>query len=241
MSEKNQQLTVVVPVYNEEACLPRFREETDRFLKDSPVKTTILFVDDGSTDGSAAMMKEICAAADTYAMISLKTNRGLSTAIKAGIDQCGTSLMGYIDADLQTRPEDFLHMLPYLEEFDMVNGIRHKRNDAFVKKMSSIIANGFRKWLLDDGIQDICCPLKIIKTEFARKIPFFNGMHRFIPALVQQLGGTVKQIPVSHYPRFAGDAKYHLRNRLVGPFVDALAVFWMKKRQLRYQLTADAS
>jgi dolichol-phosphate mannosyltransferase len=234
------QLTVIVPVYNEEDCLLRFREETDRFLKDTPIKTTILFVNDGSTDRSAEIIKGICASADAYAMISLKMNSGLSTAIKAGIDQCSTSLMGYIDADLQTKPDDFLNMLPYIGEFDMVNGIRQARNDAFVKKISSKIANGFRKWLLDDGIQDICCPLKIIKSEFAKKIPFFNGMHRFMPALVQQMGGSVKQVPVNHFPRYAGEAKYNLRNRLVGPFVDALAVFWMKKRHLRYQLTDDA-
>ena len=127
-------------------------------------------------------------------------------------------------------------MLKYLPEYDMVNGIRQNRHDSFIKKASSIIANSFRKKLLGDGIHDTCCPLKIIKLEYAKKIPYFNGMHRFIPALVQQAGGSAMQLPVSHYPRLAGKAKYHLRNRLIGPLVDSLAVVWMKKRQVRYQL-----
>jgi len=127
-------------------------------------------------------------------------------------------------------------MFQYFPEYDMVNGIRQKRKDSFVKKVSSTIANGFRKKLIGDGIHDTCCPLKIIKSEYAKKIPFFNGMHRFIPALVQHEGGIVMQVPVRHFPRYAGEAKYHLGNRLVGPFIDSLAVAWMKRRQIKYQL-----
>jgi len=208
----------------------------DGFLAKTPIKTSVCFVNDGSTDNSLEIIKKICGANPSYHWIALEKNRGLSTAIKAGIDHCPTSLIGYIDADLQTTPNEFLGMLEYIPEYDMVNGIRQKRKDTFVKKLSSAIANGFRKKLIGDGIHDTCCPLKIIKSEFAKKIPFFNGMHRFIPALVQHAGGTVMQVPVSHFPRYAGEAKYHLRNRLVGPFVDSLAVAWMKKRLINYKL-----
>lgn len=236
MPEQNQTLTIIVPVYNEEECLVRFRDEMERFMADVPVKTSILFVNDGSTDNSLKIIKKICSIDPSYTWIALVKNRGLSTAIKAGIDHCRTELIGYIDADLQTTPLDFLGMLHYIPEYDMVNGIRQNRKDTFVKKISSAIANGFRKKLIGDGIQDTCCPLKILKSEYARKIPFFNGMHRFMPALVQHAGGSVIQVPVRHFPRFAGEAKYHLRNRLVGPFVDSLAVVWMKRRLIRYKL-----
>ena len=225
-----------MPVYNEEECLVRFRDEMERFMADVPVKTSILFVNDGSTDNSLKIIKKICSIDSSYTWIALEKNRGLSTAIKAGIDHCRTELIGYIDADLQTTPLDFLGMLHHIPEYDMVNGIRQNRKDTFVKKISSAIANGFRKKLIGDGIQDTCCPLKILKSEYARKIPFFNGMHRFIPALVQHAGGSVIQVPVRHFPRYAGEAKYHLRNRLVGPFVDSLAVAWMKRRLIRYKL-----
>ena len=236
MSEQNQKLTIIVPVYNEEECLERFQDEMARFMAMVPVKTAVLFVNDGSTDNSLEIVKKICSINPSYAWIALEKNRGLSTAIKAGIDHCRTELIGYIDADLQTTPLDFLDMLEHIPEYDMVNGIRQNRKDTFVKKLSSAIANGFRKKLIGDGIQDTCCPLKIIKSEYAKRIPFFNGMHRFIPALVQHAGGTVMQVPVHHFPRYAGEAKYHLRNRLVGPFVDSLAVAWMKRRLIRYRL-----
>jgi glycosyltransferase involved in cell wall biosynthesis len=236
MPELKQQLTIIVPVYNEADCLERFRDEMDGFLAKTPIKTSVCFVNDGSTDNSLEIIKKICNDIPSYTWITLGKNSGLSTAIKAGIDHCRTSLIGYIDADLQTTPNDFLGMLQYIPEYDMVNGIRQNRKDSFVKKMSSAIANGFRKKLIGDGIHDTCCPLKIIKSEYAQKIPFFNGMHRFIPALVQHAGGSVMQVPVSHFPRYAGEAKYHLRNRLVGPFVDSLAVAWMKRRQIHYKL-----
>ena len=94
--------------------------------------------------------------------------------------------------------------------------------------------------MLGDGIQDTCCPLKIIKTEYAKKIPFFNGMHRFLPALIQYQGGKVMQIPVQHFPRYAGTAKYHLHNRLIGPLVDTLAVVWMKHRYIHYRVLPES-
>ena len=237
MNHESNHITVIVPVFNEEDCLHPFKREMDLFLDQVPIETTICFVDDGSTDRSAHIISEICASNQSYSWISLRKNSGLSTALKAGIDHCRSALVGYIDADLQTKPMDFLRMLAYLPSFDMVNGIRQHRNDGFIKKISSVVANGARKRLLADGIHDTCCPLKIIKTEYARKLPAFKGMHRFMPALVQQAGGRVKQIPVNHFPRYAGTAKYHLGNRLIGPLCDALALAWLEKRRIEYQLT----
>jgi hypothetical protein len=94
--------------------------------------------------------------------------------------------------------------------------------------------------MINDGIEDTCCPLKIMETKAARTIPFFNGMHRFIPALIQLQGGTVKQIPVQHFPRIEGTAKYHLWNRLIGPFMDTLAFVWMRKRYIRYEISESS-
>lgn len=116
----------------------------------------------------------------------------------------------------------------------MVNGIRQKRQDSLIKKISSKIANACRRMMINDRILDTCCPLKIIKTSFARQMPFFIGMHRFIPALVQLQGGKVKQLPIAHYPRHAGTSKYHLWNRLIGPFFDTLAFRWIRSRYIRY-------
>jgi glycosyltransferase involved in cell wall biosynthesis len=232
--KENKKLTIIIPVFNEEECLDQLQVEMDRFLLKIGIETRILFINDGSSDNSFKILQAICSTDPSYELISLESNRGLSTAIKVGIDRCHTSLVGYMDADLQTRPDDFLKMLPYMDEFDMVSGIRKKREDKFLKKLASQIANNCRSLMIGDNIQDTCCPLKIIKTSYAKNIPFFNGMHRFMSTLVQFQGGKVKQIPVQHFPRYAGTAKYHLRNRLIGPFLDTLAVLWMKHRYIHY-------
>lgn len=229
-------LTIIVPVYNEEESLHKFKEEMDRYLAIAPLPSKVLFVNDGSKDGSFQIIRDITATDLNYSFISLAQNSGLSTAIKAGFDATQTSHVGYIDSDLQTSPSDLATYVPFLKEYEMVNGIRAKRHDSFVKKMSSKIANGFRRLMIDDGIIDTCCPLKILRTDFAQKIPFFKGMYRFIPALVQLHGGRVHQMEVRHFERYAGTAKYHLFNRLVRPFVDTLAFRWMRSRYVRYDI-----
>jgi glycosyltransferase involved in cell wall biosynthesis len=229
-------LNVIVPVYNEVESLDQFVLEMNKFLEKTPVETTVTFVNDGSTDGSEALIEKICSQHKDYRSITLTQNHGLSTAIKAGIDQSQSDLVGYIDSDIQTTPLDFLKYFEFFPEYDMVNGIRAKRNDKFVKKISSKIANWFRRTMINDGIQDTGCPLKIMKTEVAKRIPFFDGMHRFLPALVQLQQGKVKQIPIQHFPRYAGTAKYHLWNRIKKPFFDTLAFRWMRSRYINYNI-----
>ena len=230
-------LTIIAPVFNEQESLPAFFAEMDIFLEMSPIPCEVLLIDDGSSDGSLQIIQEKCASCDAYHLLRLDKNYGLSTAIKAGIDHCQTSLVGYIDSDLQTKPSDFLAYLSKFPKYDMVNGIRQKRQDSLVKRISSRLANRYRRIMINDGILDTCCPLKIIKTSYARQIPFFDGMHRFLPALVQLLGGKVQQIPIAHYPRYAGTSKYHIRNRLIGPFFDTLAFRWIRRRYIRYEIT----
>lgn len=230
------ELTIVVPVFNEEESLPLFIAEIDTFIATAPIVTRVLFINDGSTDKSEAILKGKCGNSAFYSYLSLEKNYGLSTAIKAGFDHCQTTLVGYIDADLQTHPSDFLAYFSFFPEYDMVNGIRQKRKDNIVKKLSSKIANTYRRLMINDAIEDTCCPLKILKIDYARHMPFFIGMHRFMPALVQLQGGKVKQLPISHYPRFAGTSKYHLWNRLIGPFFDTFAFRWMSSRYIRYKI-----
>jgi glycosyltransferase involved in cell wall biosynthesis len=229
-------LTIIVPVFNEAPCLKYFQGEMDRFLSKTPMDTVVLFVNDGSTDNSQEIIDEICATDTRYHFITLDSNSGLSTAIKAGIDVSNSSLIGYIDADMQTTPLDFLGFIEFFPQYDLVNGIRAHRSDSIVKKLSSRIANTIRRMMIHDEIKDTCCPLKIVKNHYARSMPFFTGMHRFIPALVQLEGGKVKEISVQHFPRYAGTAKYNLRNRLIGPFIDTLAFLWIKRRYIRYRI-----
>lgn len=240
MNKTNQyDFTIVVPVYNEEANMAALEERLGAFLPVSSRKACVLFVNDGSNDSSLNKIKEICKRNNDFYYISFKENRGLSAAIKAGIDYCESPLIGYIDADLQTAPEDFNSLLADADEFEIVMGIRANRKDTGFKKLQSKIANGFRRMMTNDGVQDTGCPLKVIKTATAKKIPFFTGMHRFLPALVLLQEGKIKQIPVRHFPRVAGVSKFNIRNRLISPFMDCFAYRWMKKRYINYQVDDD--
>ncbi|MGQ1889188.1 glycosyltransferase family 2 protein [Thermophagus sp. OGC60D27] len=230
-------LTVIVPVFNEKENLPGLKKELDKFLMKSNVNAKVLFVDDHSDDGSLDLIKQFTEEnRELYEYLSLHRNSGLSTALKAGFDHVDTPFVAYIDADLQTHPMDFLLFFPYMKKYTMVNGIRQNRSDSLVKRLSSQIANAFRRWMIKDNIKDTCCPLKIINTQAIKEIPFFKGMHRFIPALILLKGGTVKEVPVRHFPRLAGEAKYHLWNRLVGPLMDTFAFVWMRKRNIIYKI-----
>jgi dolichol-phosphate mannosyltransferase len=134
-------LTIIVPVFNEEECLYPFCHAMDAFLAQCPIPVEVLFVDDGSTDKSLKKIREICQRKPAYGYLSLNKNYGLSTAFKAGIDQATSTYIGYIDSDLQTSPLDFLQYFQYLPAYQMVNGIRQKRKDTFIKKISSRIAD----------------------------------------------------------------------------------------------------
>jgi dolichol-phosphate mannosyltransferase len=233
------ELCIVVPVYNEEDNMPRLEAELSTFLKNVSISACVLFVDDCSSDKGLALIKDICSRNESFTYLSFSKNQGLSAALKAGIDVAQSVYVGYIDADLQTSPEDFELLIPYLSDYEMVMGIRMGRKDSFVKNLSSKIANGFRRMMTGDGITDTGCPLKIIRSDYAKRIPLFNGMHRFLPALIQLQNGRVKEIPVRHFERIAGKSKYHFWNRLAGPFKDCFAFRWMKKRYINY--TIDSS
>ena len=235
----NYDLTVIVPVYNEEGNILRLEEELGEFLKTSKVSSCILFVNDGSKDDSERLMREVCARNEGFFFLNLAQNGGLSAAMKAGIDNSFSKWVGYIDADLQTTPQDFNSLLEHADEYELVMGIRTGRKDSFVKNMSSRIANGFRRMMTHDGVEDTGCPLKVLRTDYAKRIPFFTGMHRFLPALIQLQHARVKQVPVPHFPRIAGKSKYNLANRLVGPFKDCFAYRWMRKRYINYQVAEN--
>lgn len=234
----NYELTVIVPVYNEEDNLHRVREQMSAWMANASRKSKVLFVNDGSTDGSQKIIEEICSADPGFNFIAFDRNYGLSAAIKAGFDTVDTPLTGYIDADLQTSPEDFDLLLQHMDDCDLVTGVRSNRKDSFTKNMSSKIANGIRRSFTNDGMDDTGCPLKVIRSEVAKKIPMFNGLHRFLPAMVLLQNGRVRQVPVRHFPRVAGVSKFHLMNRLIGPLQDCFAYLWMRKKYLNYNIAS---
>ncbi|MCT4628366.1 glycosyltransferase family 2 protein [Winogradskyella sp.] len=230
-------LTIIVPVYNEESNLERVEKELSNYLKIAAVPTSVLFINDGSIDKSQTMIEDICNRNEAFEYILFKKNRGLSTAIKAGFDYTDTELVGYIDSDLQTTPEDFNRLLEHIDNNELVTGVRINRKDSFIKNLSSKIANVIRRAFTKDGMDDTNCPLKIIKTDYAKRIPMFRGLHRFLPAMILLQNGRVTQIPVRHFSRTAGTSKFGLWNRLIGPLLDCFAYLWMKRKYINYQVS----
>lgn len=232
----NYDFTIIVPVYNEEDNAAALEERLAAYLPTAARKACVLFVNDGSKDDSGRRIAEICSRQPDMFYISFERNCGLSAAIKAGFDAAESPLVGYIDADLQTAPEDFNLLLPYASDFELVMGIRANRKDTGFKRLQSKIANSFRRFMTGDDAVDTGCPLKVLHADVARRIPMFTGMHRFLPALVGLQEGRVKQAPVRHFPRTAGVSKFSLRNRLIGPTMDCFAFRWMRPRWYNYKI-----
>lgn len=232
--------TIIVPIYNEEDNIARLESTFAEYLPKCIEKACVLFVNDGSKDSSLKGIEEICSRNKDFYYISFDRNRGLSAAIKAGFDTCESPLVGYMDADLQTTPEDFNLLLPHAADYTLVSGIRARRNDSGSKRLQSKIANGFRRMMTGDTATDTGCPLKVMQTPYAKRIPMFKGMHRFFAALITlQDGGTFFETPVRHFPRTAGQSKFHLWNRLIGPFQDCFAFRWMRSRYINYHIAKD--
>lgn len=230
------EFTIIVPVYNEEENIARVADVLSAYLKIASKKTKVLFVNDGSKDNSQQHIEEICTNNSDFDFISFESNKGLSAAIKAGFDHADTELVGYMDADLQTAPEDFNILLKYIPEYDLVTGVRANRKDSAIKNLSSTIANKIRRSFTNDGMDDTGCPLKVIKTSYAKKIPMFNGLHRFLPAMILLQHGKITQVPVRHFARIAGKSKFGLWNRLLGPLADCFAYSWMKSKYINYTI-----
>ena len=155
----NYHFTIVVPVYNEEDNILNLEKQLSAFIPHALCSTCVLFVNDGSADKSLPMLVEVCGRNEDFYYISFEKNRGLSAAMKAGIDYTFSPYVGYMDADMQTTAEDFNLLLKDIGKYEMVMGIRVNRNDSFSKKIQSRIANGFRRMMTNDGVADTGCPL----------------------------------------------------------------------------------
>lgn len=229
--------TIVVPVFNERDNLPELEKRLSSYLEKAVVQPAcVLFVDDGSTDGGSQLLEDICRRNKAFYFLRFTANYGLSAALKAGFDYCESPLAGYIDADLQTDPEDFDLLLPHAGEHAMVMGIRTRRKDGFGKHLISVLANSSRRHIVHDTARDTGCPLKVLQTSYARQLPCLKGMHRFMPSLISNLGGDYLQIPVHHHPRTAGQSKFSLKNRFWGPIRDAFGYRWYQRRRVVYTI-----
>ena len=233
---KSPILSVVVPVFNEEENLPILIPKLVEVLKTLPFPYEMIFVEDGSSDGSGRILKEMASQHPSLRVLRFKENRGLSTALVAGMREARGEKIVTLDSDLQNDPADIPRLLEYLDRYDMATGWRREREDQWLKKISSKIANGVRNRLSGENIKDSACTLRAFKRECIQEIPVFNGMHRFLSTLVKMEGYRIVEVPISHHARRFGRSKYNIRNRMVRSFIDLLAVRWMKGRTIHYDI-----
>ncbi len=228
------QYSVVVPVLNEHENIDGLLAEIAAAM--ASLAFEVVVVDDGSSDGSAAHLRERAAGLPWLRLVQHERNRGQSAALCSGIDAARGRWIVTLDGDGQNDPADIPTLIATLQGPGpgpaLVCGHRRERRDDLLRRVSSRVANRVRATLLGDGTPDTGCGLKVFSRSRFRRLPRFDHMHRFLPALVQRDGGEVASVPVSHRPRVHGQSKYGIRNRLGVGIVDLLGVMWLTRRKL---------
>ncbi|MDX1483635.1 MAG: glycosyltransferase family 2 protein [Alphaproteobacteria bacterium] len=236
-------LSIIVPVRNEAANIRPLVEEIHAALEGGPA-FEVIYVDDGSDDGTGRELHDAAVRFPALRVITHGECCGQSAAICTGVDAAEGAWIVTLDGDGQNDPAD----IPALVKIaladgedgavDLVAGIRRRRRDSWVKRISSRVANGVRQALLKDGVSDSGCGLKVIRRSAFLALPRFDHMHRFLPALIIRGGGEVRCIDVNHRPRLQGASKYGLFDRLWVGIADLFGVAWLRRRIKRPVITS---
>ncbi|HSC26933.1 MAG TPA: glycosyltransferase family 2 protein [Vicinamibacterales bacterium] len=234
-------LSVVIPVYDEEENLPHLWPELRAVLEPLKLAFEVVFVDDGSRDGSAEVIRGFRDVDPRVRLVRLKANAGETAATDAGFKAARGQWVVTMDADLQNDPHDIPMLLSHLDRWDAVTGWRVNRGegDTMVRRVSSRVANRARNWISDESIQDSGCTFRAFRRECLRGLVLYRGFHRFIPTLLRMRGYRVIEVPVRNRPRRHGQSKYGVLNRVFVATADLLVVRWMKNRMLRYEIAEN--
>ncbi|ACV69429.1 glycosyltransferase family 2 protein [Desulfohalobium retbaense] len=235
-------VSLVIPVFNERENLDHLFGEIQAVCTAMPYDWEVLFVDDGSEDGSLEVIKRLHQAHCEVRYVSFAANCGQSAAFMAGFQRARGTTVITLDADLQNDPQDIPHLLQTLDShgLDMVIGWRAERQDSWIKLVASRIANRIRNALSRETVRDTGCSLKVMRTHLAKRLPLFDGMHRFMPTLLKLEGARVGEIQVNHRPRRFGFSKYGIWDRAWRGLRDLLAVRWMQDRHVRYAVKDES-
>ncbi len=229
------ELSIVIPVFNEAENIPILADEI-RAALDGKYLYEVIFVDDCSSDESVDVLTGLRKKYPQVRHLRHERNSGQSTAVLNGVKAAKAEWIATLDGDGQNDPADIPAMMDMLKassgdkNLQMVAGYRKKRQDSWIKKISSRIANGVRSRLLRDATPDTGCGLKLFSRAAFLELPYFDHMHRFLPALIQRNGGKTVSVEVNHRHRVAGVSKYGLHNRLWVGIVDIFGVRWLQRR-----------
>lgn len=218
-------LSVVIPVYNEVENLPLLHRALHQALDGLPHPWEVVLVDDGSKDGSAAVLEKLAAEdPERIRVVEFRRNFGQTAAIAAGIDHASGNVIVLMDADLQNDPQDIPMMLAKLDEgYDVVSGWRYQRQDTLSRRLPSRIANGLIAKVTGVDLHDYGCTLKAYRREVITGFRLYGEMHRFIPVYARMVGANIVEVKVNHHPRRFGKAKYGL-GRTLKVVLDLLTV-----------------
>jgi dolichol-phosphate mannosyltransferase len=230
-------LSVVIPMHNESGNVRPLIEEICTALR-GQIDHEIICVNDGSTDDTAAELRALKSEHPELRVIHHTCACGQSTAVRSGVKAARGDWIATLDGDGQNDPADIPKLINALEpEVALVGGNRrHMRRDVWIKRVSSIIANGVRSRILRDSTPDTGCGLKLFRRDVFLDFPYFDHMHRFLPALAQRSGWRVVSVPVNHRPRHQGVSNYGTIDRLLAGIVDLGGVFWLLRRAKRPQV-----
>lgn len=223
-------LSVVVPVFNEVENVRPLADEILRAFERVAGTCELILVDDASTDGTADVLRKTASA--VACPVFHRRNCGQSAAVASGFRAARGEWVATLDGDGQNDPADLPAMLERAvrEKADCVTGVRAKRRDNFVRRVSSRVANGFRDWVTGDKVSDSGCGIRVVRRTALAEVPVFNGMHRFLPTLLRGQGFTVIEQAVNHRERLRGVSKYGVGNRLWRGIRDCFGVRWYLKR-----------
>lgn len=231
--------SIVIPLKDEEGNVRNLVEEIEAVMHGEGKPWELICVDDGSSDQTLSILRELSHTKPFLRIVVFKRNFGQSSAFDAGFKKARGTFVITLDGDRQNDPSDIPGLIQLSNDYDLVCGIRQKRQDSLIKKTTSFFANKIRSKVCQDGVEDTGCSLKLYRRSCLDSIKLYNGMHRFLPALFQIEGYKITQIPVKHRQRVSGKTKYNFLNRSFNTIADMLAVRWMRKRQLNYEIERE--
>ncbi|MCK8487958.1 glycosyltransferase family 2 protein [Paenibacillus sp. MBLB2552] len=229
-------LSVISAIYNEERNVSDLYLDIIEAMRDRIENYEIVFVNDGSRDGSSRQLTEIAQYDPRVKVIHLDRNYGLAAAIWAGIRHSDGDLIALMDAGLQTDPRDIFRLMPFIERLDCVNGRWNDIQESWIQRLSYRAGNEIRRRIARGKLQDSACPLKLFRREVADNLVFFKGMHRFISTMAQMNGFSVIEVSVRYRKRRNGGSRPHVLKNIFAGCSDAIVVRCLSKRVVRYKV-----